>query len=75
MADARGQVLPLVGGGDHDWANIFGRWRILAHDTQIAQVVKMLGWVGMIIPCAWVVWQWWRRRTEPEVAPDFGIIS
>ena len=26
MADARAQVLPLVGGGDHDWARIFGRW-------------------------------------------------
>ena len=29
MADAREQVLLLVGGGDHDWANIFGRWHVL----------------------------------------------
>ncbi|EEF58707.1 hypothetical protein Cflav_PD1803 [Pedosphaera parvula Ellin514] len=75
MADAREQVLPLVGGGDHDWANIFGRWRILAHDTQIAQAVRILGWTGMIIPCTWVVWLWWRQRGEPEVTPDFDLIT
>ena len=47
MADARAQELPLVGGGDHDWANIFGRWGLLAHDTQIAAVVRAIGWGGM----------------------------
>ena len=36
MADARAQRLPLVGGGDHDWANIFGRWGVLPLDTTIA---------------------------------------
>ena len=28
MADARAQVLPLVGGGKHDWTNIFSRWSV-----------------------------------------------
>src|SRR5580704_5697974 len=36
MADARAQVLPLVGGGDHDWATIFGRWHVINYDTKIA---------------------------------------
>jgi hypothetical protein len=41
MADARARELPLltVGSGDdviHDWAYLFGRLGVLAHDTQIA---------------------------------------
>jgi hypothetical protein len=36
MADARAQILPLVGGGEHDWTNIFSRWDVLASDTLIA---------------------------------------
>src|SRR5687768_12402819 len=35
MADARAEELPLVGGGDHDWNTIFGRWNVLAYDTHI----------------------------------------
>jgi hypothetical protein len=66
MADARAQVLPLVGGGDHDWANIFGRWRVLAYDMRISELVKVIGWVGMALPCLWVIWQSWRRRNEVE---------
>jgi hypothetical protein len=62
MADARVQVLPLVGGGDHDWAEIFGRWRVLNHDTQIASFVRTIGWLGMGMSCAWVIWVWWVGR-------------
>lgn len=62
MADARAQLLPLVGGGEHDWANIFGRWGVLAHDTQIASVVRTMGWLGMGAPCLWVLWRWWANR-------------
>jgi hypothetical protein len=62
MADARAQVLPLVGGGDHDWARIFGRWNVLNHDTQIAAVVRTTGGVGMSAACAWVIWLWWVGR-------------
>lgn len=53
MADARAQELPLVGGGDHDWHTIFGRWGVLAHDTQIAGFVRTVGWVGMAAACGW----------------------
>ena len=62
MADARVQELPLVGGGDHDWARIFGRWHVLNHDTQIAAVVRTAGWLGMAAACAWVIWRWWWER-------------
>jgi len=66
MADARAQELPLVGGGDHDWNTIFGRWNLLAHDTQIASVVRCIGWIGLATVCAWVVWRWYRDRDSRE---------
>lgn len=62
MADARAQVLPLVGGGDHDWHTIFSRWHVLADDTRIAAIVKTIGWTGMLAACAWVAWRWYRDR-------------
>jgi hypothetical protein len=43
MRDARSQLLPLVGGGEHDWAYLFGRLGVLSHDQQIAGVVRTVG--------------------------------
>jgi hypothetical protein len=60
MADARAQALPLVGGGEHDWEQIFGRWGVLASDTVIAHRVAVLGWIGMLAMCAWLGWRWYR---------------
>ncbi len=60
MADARSQELPLVSLGDggegspHDWFNIFSGLGVLEHDTQIAAVVRFLGWIGMIATVAWL---------------------
>ncbi len=47
MADARAQVLPLVGGGGHDWAFIFSRWQALQSDRAVAAVTRGVGWVGL----------------------------
>jgi hypothetical protein len=47
MADARAGVLPLVGGGEHDWYNIFARWGVLESDTRIAAFFGLLCWVGL----------------------------
>ena len=49
MADARTQALPLVGGGEHDWAYLFGRFGLLAHDTSIAATVRGLGTLIFLI--------------------------
>lgn len=57
MADARAQILPLVGGGEHDWYHIFSRWDVLSHDTDIALVTRTLGWLGMVGCMLWL----WRR--------------
>jgi hypothetical protein len=59
MADARAMALPLVTIGDpefvvHDWHAIFGSVGLLEYDTQIAAVVRFLGWGGMILIPFWL---------------------
>jgi hypothetical protein len=59
MADARVQALPLVSTSDsdfveHDWYAIFSSLGVLNHDTQIAAVVRLLGWCGMLAVTAWL---------------------
>lgn len=67
MADARAEALPLVslGGGDyveHDWNMMFGWWGLLVHDTQIAGVVRLMGWLGMVGTVMWVGWRYYCDR-------------
>ena len=59
MADARVQLLPLVTTGDsdfveHDFYAIFSNLGVLSHDTQIATVVRLLGWCGMLACVGWM---------------------
>ncbi len=69
MADAREQALPLLGGGEHDWWTIFGRWGVLQYDTKIAAAVRTVGWIGMAVACVWVIVLWWVGRRNPAT-PD-----
>ncbi len=62
MADARSQLLPLVGGGEHDWATLFGQWGCLSRDTAIAGAVRTAGWLVMLGAWAWLGWRWHRDR-------------
>ena len=62
MADARAQDLPLLTVGDseyviHDWNYLFSKLGLLNHDTQIARLVRTIGWLGMFGVCAWLVWR------------------
>ena len=70
MADARAQALSLISVGEtdspHDWFNIFSSLGVLPHDTQIAAVVRLLGWFGMSATVAWLAW---RGRTLRHPAP------
>ncbi|MDR0260315.1 MAG: hypothetical protein LBI76_10965 [Comamonas sp.] len=61
MKDARSQHLPLVGGGEHDWTEIFSRWNMLASDTRIAGLFSL---VGASLCVTAVVWLWFRERHE-----------
>lgn len=63
MADARTQLLPLVGGGEHDWATLFGQWGCLPQDTVIAGIVRGAGWLMMLGAWAWLARRWYRDRT------------
>jgi hypothetical protein len=62
MADARAQELPLVGGGEHDWTEIFLRWGVLAKDVKIAGFTR---WLGVALMVGAVFWLW-RRYQENE---------
>ena len=61
MQDARAQVLPLVGGGDHDWTEIFSRWGLLASDVRIGSSARLL---GLCIVLYAVAWLWRLRRSQ-----------
>lgn len=60
-ADARAQVIPLVGGGEHDWWNILSRWGALKHDVTIGIIIASIGLSGIVLTWAWVLWRWLRR--------------
>jgi hypothetical protein len=58
MADARVQELPLVGSGDHDWTEIFGRWGILHLDGRIASLTRGCGVLLMAGAVLWLYRRW-----------------
>lgn len=62
VADARSQLLPLVGGGEHDWTTLLGRWGLLAQDHAIGNGLRGLGWLGMLACWGWLGWRWYRSR-------------
>lgn len=55
IADARSRLLPLVGGGEHDWYIILSGMNMLQYDTLIAGIVKALGWIIMAAAIVWLV--------------------
>lgn len=63
MADARAQELPLVGGGEHDFTNIFTRWGVLHRDLEIARDTRVIAWIVIVLALAWLVWRA-RRETS-----------
>jgi len=67
MADARVQLLPLVGGGDHDWTEIFSRWRILHLDTRIAGLTRFVA-VALMAYALWRLFRQW--KADRSGTPD-----
>jgi len=68
MADARAQVLPLVGSGDHDWGILFGQWGLLAQDQKIGGVTRAIGWIGMLAAVGWLAWRTYESARAEETA-------
>lgn len=67
VADAREQVLPLVGGGIHDWNYLLGRIGLLEFDDSMAMLLRLLGWALMLFSVALAL-----RHSKPleEEYPD-----
>jgi hypothetical protein len=62
MADARAMALPLLSVGDsddviHDWNYMFAKLGCLNHDIQIADIVRVAGWAGMLATLGWMIWR------------------
>jgi hypothetical protein len=53
IADARSMILPLVGGGIHDWNTLLGKWDMLRYDRTIG---KGVFFIGVILMTASIVW-------------------
>lgn len=68
MADARAQELPLVGGGEHDWTEIFSRWGVLSADVRIGDFTRLMGLCVMLYALFWL-WSRWRGAQKPERWP------
>jgi hypothetical protein len=65
MADARVQLLPLVGGGDHDWTEIFSRWHMLHLDTRMAGLTRIVAVLLMLGSVAWL-FRLWKAGKDAE---------
>ena len=66
MADARAHMLPLAGGGEHDWTEIFSRWAVLQYDTTIGGGVRFLGAALIVVSVLWLVNLWRTDRDRPN---------
>lgn len=72
MADARARELPLVGGTEHDFEHIFGRWHVLHRDVAIASVTRTIGWIGLLGAVAWLAWRWHQDRAAADAGSMGG---
>ena len=52
IADAQAQVLPLVGGGEHDWTFLLERFGWLTRDQELSRLVHFVG-VALLIASVW----------------------
>jgi hypothetical protein len=65
--------LPLVTVGDtdnvvHDWNYLFGKLHLLDHDTQIASLMRIIGWLGMLATVGWLLRRGLTDSANPQ--PD-----
>ncbi len=72
VRDARVQALPLVGGGEHDWAYILSELGWLRYDEAIATNIRVLG--AAIYVCAIVMgWRYAWSRPALDESPTAAV--
>ncbi len=64
VKDARTQELPLVGGGEHDWAFLLSEWGWIEKDQAIGGAVYL---IGVLVYAASVILGW--RFVIPHTRP------
>ena len=66
IKDARSEQLPLVGGGEHDWAMLLGQWGWLQRDQALGGAVYLLGalFYAAAIIGGWMLLQ---RHQHPQL--------
>lgn len=66
IADARTQLLPLLGGDSagHDWTWLLSHLNALQSDTAIGQVIRIIGVVAMLGGLFWMAALAYRQLTE-----------
>jgi hypothetical protein len=67
VADAQEQALPLVGGGEHDWAFILAELDVLQQDARIAAMVRFAGTLLFVVA---ILWGYASAATEPDPSGD-----
>ena len=56
VRDAQAQLLPLVGGGEHDWAFLLDHWGWLERDQAIGGAIFLVG-VGLYVIAVVAGWK------------------
>jgi len=66
MADAQDQLLPLVGGGTHDWYWMFSRMGVLEHCKGIALFFQVLASIIVLSSIAYMLYDSFRKKKPVE---------
>jgi hypothetical protein len=72
VADAPVQALPLIGGGQHDWAYLLGEWNVIHLAGSIAGFIEFCGavlTVAGIVVAAGAAIAGLTRRSQASVVP------
>jgi hypothetical protein len=75
IADARVQILPLVGGGEHDWTYLLGEAGWLANELDIARAVHAAGVVIYLIALGLAAANASPRVVNEELASSLDLPS
>lgn len=75
VADAQEQALPLVGGGEHDWAFILAELDVLRYDDRIAAMIRFVGIVIFVVAVLWGYASAGAPRAIPAASESSSLTS